>query len=156
MLAHRKSVHVARVGLTVIASAGMWLAGCVPPPVVVFTILGGIFVQTFLNIGPIETRANETVKVPTAVRLFQEAPRETPPTGQMTLPGTSVGVAHRLTGKTIAGSQALPLNGSATIRFNIAAGASATLCDSAIFLAQFELTLTSGVAAIRDEVFDLS
>ncbi len=47
----------------------------------------------------------------------------------------------------LAGGASLWLNGSATIRFKTAAGQSAGLCDSATFPAEFDLTLTTGVAS---------
>lgn len=123
---------------------------------VTFSILGRSFTLTFDGIGPIELRANETVRVPTAVRLFDETPPETPPTGQMTLPSTSVGVARRLTEKAAARAQSLPVTGSATVRFSIAAGQSAALCDTAVLLAEYDVSVTTGIASIRDEVYDLT
>ncbi|MFQ5463557.1 MAG: hypothetical protein ACE5E5_13155 [Phycisphaerae bacterium] len=123
---------------------------------ITFSILGGVFELTFSLIGPIQTIANAPVTVATGTTLFQQAPTQKPPTGQMSLPSSSVGVARRLTSKTIAQSQALPLNGSATIRFKIAAGQSAALCDSAVALADFDLILTSGTVSIIEEVQDLS
>jgi hypothetical protein len=49
----------------------------------------------------------------------------------------------------------LPLSGSATIRFSIMPLASAS-CDSAILLAEYDATLTTGVLAILDDLYDLS
>ena len=120
-----------------------------------FSVLGGIFELTFNSIGVIAVTANEKVSVPTAVRLFEQTPSTVPPTGQMTLPSSSIGVAQRLTAKTIVSGQIRPPNGTATIRFNVAAGQSAALCDSAVLLAEYNLVVTSGVAAILDEVYDI-
>ncbi len=151
----RRNAYVACC-VVLLAIGAVGLPGCTPPDVVVFSILGKTYELSFSDVGGIELRATETVYVPTAVRLFRETPVEEPPTGQMTLPSTSVGVARRLTAKTAARAQTLPLGGSATIRFKVAAGQSAELCDNAVLLAEYDLTLITGIAAIADEVYDLS
>jgi len=159
MMGHRRYLGVVLAALLMTGGISAWLAGCsvqIQPDAISFTILGKVLTLTFADIGPITTEADQVAKVPTAVRLFDETPPQTPPTGQMTLPSTSVGVAHRLTAKSIIRSQTLPPSGSATIRFNIAAGQSAALCDSATLLAEFEMSLTMGIPAILDEVYDLS
>jgi len=121
-----------------------------------FTVGTKTFSFTFQDLGPIETQANQTAKVASGFRLFESDPVDMPTAGRMLLPSSSVGVGRRLAGKQIVRSQSLPLNGSATISFYIASGVSADLCDSAVLLAEYEMSLTTGVAAILDEGYVLS
>ena len=120
------------------------------------TLAGLSFTFSFGPAGVIDVRANETVTQAGALRLFDEDPVGTPPSGTMTLLGTDVGVARLLTGKDAVRAQGAILNGTATVRFYIAAGSSAALCDTATFLAEYELIMTAGAVSVVDEVYELS
>ncbi|MGD2108639.1 MAG: hypothetical protein PVI86_04540 [Phycisphaerae bacterium] len=141
----------------------VWVASCsvsvgVGPGAVQFgvDILGKSFTLTFGDIGALVFKAGVRVTVPTAFTLFDETPREVPPSGRMILPTDSVGVGRLLEGKVGVQSQSLPLNGSGTLTFSIASGQSAALCDSAVLMSEFDIALTSGVISVLDEEYELS
>jgi len=121
-----------------------------------FEIGGQKYTFTFGNVGPIEVRANETTTAPVGFTLFEQTPTDTPPSGEMRLPAESVGVGRLLTAKGIRRAQALPLDGSATLQFDIASGQSASLCDTAVPLAEFDVTFNTGVVSIAEETQSLS
>jgi len=121
-----------------------------------FDILGARFTFSFGPVGVIDVRANETVAQAGALRLFDEPPASTPPSGTMRLLGTDVGVGRLLTSKTIVRSQSTFGNGTAHVRFSIAAGESAALCDTATFLAEYDLVIAAGSVNVLDDVYELS
>lgn len=121
-----------------------------------FSILGKSFTISFGDAGVITAQANQTVVRAAAIRLFEESPPQAAPSGQMELRSTEVGVARLLTAKEIVRQQALPYYGTANIRFSIASGSSADLCESATLLSEYTLNLTASVASIADEEYELS
>lgn len=123
---------------------------------VTFTILGKSFTFSFGDAGVITAQADQTVVQAAAIRLFEENPPQTAPSGQMELRSSDVGVARLLNAKEIVRQQALPYYGTATIRFSIASGSSADLCESATLLSEYTLNLTAGVPSIADETYELS
>ncbi|MHC4092258.1 MAG: hypothetical protein ACYSVY_18635, partial [Planctomycetota bacterium] len=69
-----------------------------------FTIGGEVFTFTFgdLGIGRIRTEASTTTRATTTrTSLFEQVPTDTPPSGMVRLPNSSVGVFRRVTGKGI-------------------------------------------------------
>ncbi|MFQ5489394.1 MAG: laminin B domain-containing protein [Phycisphaerae bacterium] len=120
--------------------------------------LGGKTVTFGFGFDPIEVRANEsTGRIPFGFNNpLGGVPVNPPPTGTMRLPSSNVNTGRRLAAKGMVRAQALPLNGTATIRFYVAPGISADACDEAVLLAEFQLVLTTGTIAVLDEVFDLS
>ncbi len=127
-------------------------------PSIAFTIGGRTFTFTLGQSGVVEARSDSIVTQAFAPEggLFQEPPATAPSSGRMTLLGSSVAARPSGALKELGRSQALPLNGTATVRFSIASGESLDLCQSATLLAEYDLILTTGVAAITNEVFDLS
>jgi uncharacterized protein YfaP (DUF2135 family) len=121
-----------------------------------FTILGKSFTFLFGEAGKIDVRSNQPMRRAAALRLFEEDPRETPPSGQMQMRSSDCGVARLLSSKEAIRAQEPPLQGTVTIRFSIASGESAALCDSATFLSEYTLNVNNGVVAIADEVYELS
>ena len=121
-----------------------------------FTIGGKIFRVTFGSVGAIDVRANEKTSVGTAVKVFDEKPTDTPSGGTMSLPSEEVGVARRLPGKDMVNAQALPLSGSATIRFLVASATSTDPCGEGVLLAEYEVTFVTGVVAVITEEYELS
>jgi hypothetical protein len=151
-----RSLLVGLVGASLIAACNLNIDS-VPDGGIVGSIeLFGRTINFSLgDVGAIDVPANTPTEVPVGFRLFDETPTMVPPSGTMRLPSSSVGVGQRLS-KAMPTARALPLNGSGTIRFRIASGTSASLCDSAITLAEYELTYNAGVAAIVDEEYELS
>jgi hypothetical protein len=72
------------------------------------------------------------------------------------LPNSSVGVFRRVTGKGIVRAQALPLTGTATFNILIAPGSSGDPCADGIVLASYDIVLTTGIAAVVDEIAEIS
>lgn len=147
----------------VLSPLSLWIASCSvnvglgPGAVQVGVgILGKTFTLTLGDVGAIAFEANIGVTIPTAFTLFDRNPPEPAASGRMILPTSSVGVGQRLSGKIAAQAQSLPLNGSATLTFTIATGHSATLCDSAILLSEYDIALTAGSVAVLDETYELS
>ena len=73
----------------------------------------------------------------------------------MRLLNANVGVAQVLAKRRTVAA-VIPQDGTATIRFSIASGTSADLCDSATLLAEYTLNVTTGVASLAQEVYELS
>ncbi|GJM24118.1 MAG: hypothetical protein DHS20C16_05330 [Phycisphaerae bacterium] len=120
-----------------------------------FEILGQTFSFSLGDIRNVEVTANQPLQIPVGFRLFDEAPASTPPSGTMRLASTQVGVGRTLS-KAIRSARALPLNGSGNIRFTVAAGQDAELCDSAILLSEYDFTYNTGIVAILEEEYDIS
>jgi len=121
-----------------------------------FEILGKQFTFSLGDVGAIDVTADTSKEVAVGFPLlFDEPPATVPPSGTMRLPSSEVGVGQLLS-KAVRTGRVLPLNGSGIIRFKIASGQSADLCDSAVLLAEYQLTYNAGVVAIVDEFYDLS
>ena len=120
-----------------------------------FEILGQTFSFTLGNVGAIPVTANQPSEAAVGFRLFDEPPATTPPSGVMTLPSANVGVGQLLS-KTARVAAVLPLNGTGTIRFSVAAGNDASLCSSAILLAEYDFVYNTGVVAVLQEDFAIS
>lgn len=121
-----------------------------------FSISGKGFTYSFDDVGPVALEADTTVGAETNEHLFDRLPSEAPPTAQLTLPSTSVAFSQVLTEGTVSDSGTPSQAGTATIRLLVAEGHSVSSSDSAVLLAEFEVILTMGIAAILDEVYDLS
>jgi uncharacterized protein YfaP (DUF2135 family) len=114
-----------------------------------------------INLGPsgltLRVRSNQATQAdPIGFRLFDGEPSQTPPGGSMILRSSDVGVARVLSSKQAVRAQTVSVNGTATVVFSVAAGQSAALCDSATFLAEYELRLAGGALSVADEVYELS
>ncbi len=124
---------------------------------VAFTIAGRTFVLSFAEIGRIQVVAGETETVTTGRgSVFSRAPSDTPSSATMQLSSDNVGTFRRATAKTIVRSQALPLSGTATIRFLVAPGSSTDPCGEGVPLAEYDVAFTAGITAVLDEIFELS
>lgn len=119
--------------------------------------IGGVTTTiTFGPAGIVVTRSNETVKQAAALRLFDQDPVDRPQTAQMTLLSSGVKVTPLDVAKTLMPLDGEPINGSATVRFSIAAGQSSDLCDQAVFLSEYELDVQDNVVSIPGETADVS
>ena len=114
-----------------------------------------------LTFGPgglsLEVTANTTT-APKAVgfRLFDQTPAQVPSTGSVILRSTDVGVGRVLNAKEVVQAQGVPASGTATIRFYVAAGQSAAVCDAATLMAEFNVTFNAGAGSVANEIYELS
>lgn len=121
-----------------------------------FEIFGQTFSFSLGDVGAIPVTANQPAQaIPVGFRLFDETPSAAPPSGVMRLPSSNVGVGQVLS-KAARQAKGLPLNGSGKIRFDVAAGQSASLCSSAVLLAEYDFTYNTGVVAVLGEEFEIS
>lgn len=120
-----------------------------------FSIFGQTFTYSLGGVGGIEVSANQETEVAVGFPLFDETPADTPPSAELILPSSNVVVGELLSDNS-SQSKALPLNGSGNIRFSVAAGQDASLCASAVLLAEFAFTYNSGVVAVLQERYPIS
>jgi hypothetical protein len=147
------ALSIAGVMLGCSASVGTTSGG---NPFVAFTVGGKTITFTFGPAGVIQTRANQTVSQAGQIILFDQAPTDTPATGQMTLLSSSVSVTNVPTDKAIVQQPAVQLNGSAVVTFSVASGGSDDPCSQGTFLAQYDLSVVNGQVNVENEVADLS
>ena len=103
------------------------------------SIRGRSFTIPLEGAGVLTLAADQTTEASAKMSFFDGQPAETPATGSITLANATVSIGRNTTAEAAPLARALPLNGTAVVRISVSADVGPDACDSAAFLAEYNV-----------------